>query len=163
MESESFMPPGTIRVSILIDAGPESVFAYVSDLTRHGEWSADPLKIAAIAPGPVAVGSRYRSAAGSHGVDFHTDLTVTVFEPPVRFAFRGEDATAKFLHTFTFEPSQGGTLVRRQIQFQANLLQWLTHLLVVYPVRIPSARRTLQLLKEQIELHPRLGENRDTQ
>ena len=83
------MPSASIRVSILIDAAPESVFAYVSDLTCHAE--------------------------------------------------------------------------RRQLQFQANLLQWLTHLLVVYPVRIPSARRTLQLLKHQIELHSRLREDRDRQ
>jgi len=53
------MPSASIRVSILIDAAPESVFAYVSDLTCHAE--------------------------------------------------------------------------RREIQFQANLLQWLTPLLVVNP------------------------------
>ena len=32
-------------VDIEIDAPPSVVFAYVADLTRHGEWSADPLEI----------------------------------------------------------------------------------------------------------------------
>ena len=145
------MPPASFRASILVDAPPETVFAYVADLTRHGEWSSDPVSIQAISAEPAAAGSRYRSSAQSHGVTFTTDLEVTRFEPPACFAFQGEDATGKFQHIFTFRPHGGETLVTREIHFSTTLAQWLAFFLVLYPVRLPSAKRTLQLLKQRLE------------
>jgi uncharacterized protein YndB with AHSA1/START domain len=47
--------------SVAINAPPEKVFDYVSNLTRHPEWSGGKLKIEALTPGPVAVGSQYKS------------------------------------------------------------------------------------------------------
>ena len=145
------MPPASFRVRILINAAPDQVYDYVMDLTRHGEWSADPVQIVALTSGPVTAGSRYRSTAQSHGVTFKTELEVTEYNPPSRFAFEGEDATGKFSHVFTFQPQAGGTLVTRRIRFDATLIQWLVFLVVLYPVRIPSAKRTLQQLKQKIE------------
>ncbi len=145
------MPPASFRVSVLINVRPDKVFDYVSDLTRHGEWSSDPVQITALTSGKVRVGSRYRSTAQSHGVTFNTDLEVTEWNPPSQFGFQGEDATAKFSHLFTFRPYNDGTLVTRWIRFDATLIQWLAFLVVLYPVRIPSAKRTLQLLKEKME------------
>ncbi len=145
------MPPASFRVSVLIDAQPGKVFDYVSDLTRHGEWSSDPVRIVPLAAGEIGVGSRYRSTAESHGVTFNTDLEVTEWNPPSQFGFRGGDATGKFSHVFTLRPHKDGTLVTRRIRFDATLVQWLLFLVVLYPVRIPSAKRTLQLLKEKME------------
>jgi len=145
------MPPASFRVNIVVDAPPETVFPYVSDLTRHGEWSSDPVDIRAMSAGPIAVGSRYRSTARSHGATFTTELVVTRYELPACFAFEGEDATGKFRHIFTFQLRDGVTLVTREIRFSANLGQWLVFFLVLYPVRLPSARRTLQLLKQKVE------------
>jgi hypothetical protein len=45
----------------MIHAQPEAVFAYVSDLTRHGEWAGGRLTVEAVSPGPVAAGSRHLS------------------------------------------------------------------------------------------------------
>ena len=145
------MPLASFRVHILIHAPASKVFDYVSDLTRHGEWSSDPVQIIPLTSGEVAVGSRYRSTAQSHGVTFHTELEVTECEPPSRFAFRGADSTGQFDHLFTFQPRDQGTLVTRRIRFDATLIQWLVFLLVLYPVRIPSAKRTLGRLKERME------------
>jgi uncharacterized protein YndB with AHSA1/START domain len=145
------MPPASFRVQIPINAAPAKVYAYVSDLTRHGEWSSDPVQIIALTSGPVTAGSRYRSTAQSHGVTFNTELEVTEYNPPSRFAFEGEDGTGKFSHVFTFQAQGGGTLVTRRIQFEATLIQWLVFLAVLYPVRIPSAKRTLQQLKQKME------------
>ena len=101
--------------------------------------------------GAPALGSRYRSEAQSHGVNFSTELVVTLFEPPRRFGFGGADATGEFSHEFSLTPSGDGTLVKRRITFQTTFSQWLAHLLVLYPVRMPSARRTLNRLKEKLE------------
>ena len=36
--------PGTKgKYSVVINAKPEDVFAYVSDLSKHGEWADNPL------------------------------------------------------------------------------------------------------------------------
>jgi hypothetical protein len=145
------MPPASFRVQILIKGTPETVFDYVSDLTRHGEWASDPVQITALTGGPVTVGSLYRSTAQSHGVTFSTDLRVTRCDPFSHFAFEGEDATGRFSHLFTFQGQRGGTLVTRRIRFDATWIQWLVFLVVLYPVRIPSAKRTLQRLKEKME------------
>lgn len=47
--------------NVVINATPEMVFNYVSDLTRHPEWSGGKLKIEALTPGPAGVGSTYKS------------------------------------------------------------------------------------------------------
>lgn len=145
------MPVASFSVSTTIQAAPETVFAYISDLTRHPEWASDPVKITPITDGPIRVGSRYYSEAQSHGITFKAELVVTEYDPPKRFGFSGNDATGKFSHEFTLSSQPGGTLLRRKINFDATLLQWLTFLIVLYPVRIPSAKRTLQLLKQRLE------------
>jgi uncharacterized protein YndB with AHSA1/START domain len=145
------MPVASFSVSVDIQASPETVFAYISDLTRHPEWASDPVKIAAITTGPVGIGSRYRSEAQSHGITFKAELTVTEYDPPRRFGFSGSDTTGNFLHEFALTPQQNGTHLQRKITFDATFLQWLTFLIVLYPIRIPSAKLTLQLLKQRLE------------
>lgn len=145
------MPVASFSVSTNILAAPETVFAYISDLTRHPEWASDPVKITAITNGPVGVGSRYRSEAQSHGITFKAELTVTEYDPPKRFGFSGSDATGNFSHEFVLTPQHNGTHLQRNITFDATFTQWLTFLIVLYPVRIPSAKRTLQLLRQRLE------------
>jgi uncharacterized protein YndB with AHSA1/START domain len=145
------MPRVAFTVGTPVSAPLEEIFAYVSDLTRHGEWASDPVQIVPLSEGPIRVGSRYRSTAQSHGVTFHSELEVTECTPPTRFAFVGEDATGRVDHLFTFQSIDHGTLVKRRMQFDVNVVQWLAYLVVVYPVRIPSAKRTLQLLKDRLE------------
>jgi uncharacterized protein YndB with AHSA1/START domain len=49
--------PGTkLSSSVFINARPEDVFSYVSDLSKHGEWAADPLTITPVDDGEIAVG-----------------------------------------------------------------------------------------------------------
>jgi uncharacterized protein YndB with AHSA1/START domain len=145
------MLPASLSVRVMISAPRERVFAFVADLARHGEWSADPLDIQPLSSSEIAVGSRYRSTAQSHGTVFHTELEVTGYEPPVYFEFQGKDATGQFRHLFIFQTHGVETQVTREIHFDATLAQWLLFLLVLYPVRIPSAKRTMQRLKGLME------------
>ena len=148
------MPHASFKVNVVVQALPEQVFEYVSDLTRHGEWSADHVTITALSNASIGVGSRYRSVVISHGGRFTADLSVSEYDPPSHFGFAGEDATGKFSHIFTFQPNQTGTLVTREIQLNVTVLQWLIFFVLLYPVRISAARRALQLLKERIEGKP---------
>jgi hypothetical protein len=142
---------GSFQVSTFIKATPGNVFEYVSDLTRHGEWSANPLRVEALSPGKVGVGSRYRSVAQSRRVTFDAALEVTEYSPSYQFAFKGEDSSGKFSHVFTFEPRDDGTFVTRDVRFELNFGQWLFFLALLYLVRIPLAKLALQRLKKKME------------
>lgn len=145
------MPQTNFTVSIDIQAAPESVFAYITDLSKHGEWSANPLKIEAISPGPVAVGSRYKSVAEVGGQRIEAEFEVTEYEPPFRFGFAGEDSTGKYEHHFSLQSYQGGTRLERMIRFKLTTLQWLMFYVLLFPVRIPAGKKALGLLKERLE------------
>ncbi len=145
------MPRASFCTRVLIQAPQENVFAYIADLARHGEWASDAVEIETIEATPRVIGNRYRSTAQSHGVTFHSNLLVTEYDPPARFAFVGEDSTGRVEHLFTIRPDGEHTRVERQMQFDVSFLQWLAYLVLVYPVRIPSARRTLARLKARLE------------
>ena len=147
----SRMQRASFRTQVIIKVPQEKVFSYVSDLSRHGEWSSDPIEIAVIESTPQKIGDCYHSIAQSHRVTFRSELVVTEYAPSSRFAFVGQDSTGRVEHLFTFRADGKDTRVERQMQFDVNFMQWLAYLAVVYPVRIPSARRTLQLLKAKLE------------
>ena len=148
------MPTATFSVAVEIDAPPQRVFAYLADLPKHGEWSANPLSIDSASPGPVGVGSRYRSSAEFNGLQFVADLRVTIYDPPSRFGFGGQDSTGRFEHQFKLTPQARGTRVERRVSFQLTPAQWLMFLILLYPVRLPAARRALTLLKDRLEQLP---------
>ena len=47
--------------SVIVHVPLQQAFDYVSDLTRHPEWSGGELRIEALTPGPIAVGKEYAS------------------------------------------------------------------------------------------------------
>jgi uncharacterized protein YndB with AHSA1/START domain len=144
------MPNAALSAKVFINAEPETVFVYVADLTKHGEWSANPLKVEAIANDPIAIGKQYRSSATVGSLTFAADLRVTEYDPPARFGFEGQDSTGKFLHRFTFTPLTNGTQVTRHIDFTLSFRQWLRFWILYFPVRRPAAIKALQLLKEKL-------------
>ncbi len=145
------MPSTSLPFATDIAAPPATVFRYVADLSRHEEWAANPLQIELISGGALINGNRYRSVAQVRGVRFEAELCVTEYEPPVRFAFTGEDTTGQFTHQFTFEPQADGTHVERKIIFTLTPRQWFMFYLLLLPVRLPAGRRAMQLLKAGVE------------
>src|ERR1700693_857579 len=104
--------------SVEIDRPAPEVFAYLSDLTRHGEWSPTGLRVESIAPGrPVAVGARYRSFGFNLGRQFENQLEITELEPPKRFGFTAQTQIGSrlFRHTFVLTPTAAGVRVDRII------------------------------------------------
>src|SRR5687767_15971089 len=81
---------------ILVRAPLQSVFEYVSDLTRHPEWSGGELKIEAVTPGPIAMGKEYRSR-GEVAIQKNRPNTVQVaeYEPPHKFGRSEERRVGK--------------------------------------------------------------------
>lgn len=139
---------------ILVKAPLQSTFDYVSDLTRHPEWSGGELKIEAMTPGPVAVGKEYRS----HGEvatqkDRPNTVRISSYEPPYVFGFVAQDPDAGDVsHVFAFKEQDGGVLVERTMTLSLNPIVALLFRLFVYPlIGKPSMEKALAKLKKRLE------------
>jgi len=142
----------TYRVPI--KAQPEAVFAYVSDLTRHPEWSGGRLKIEAVSPGPVAVGSQYRSRGDVAGQkDRPNELRVTQYQPSTRFTFIARDPDfGDVSHEFTFTPQDGGTLMERAVTVNMPSVRAFLFRTVIHPlIGKPMMDKALAALKTKLE------------
>src|ERR1044072_7290904 len=88
---------------VFAHASLQTAFDYVSDLTRHPEWSGGELKIEALTPGPIAVGKEYQSR-GEVAIqkDRPNTVQITQYEPPLKFAFAAKDPEfGRVTHEFT--------------------------------------------------------------
>ena len=103
--------------SVDVKAPQATVFDYVADVSRHGEWGSadDHMKATAERPGPPATGSRYKADGMLNGKPNASVVTITALESPKRLAFDAEDSNSVFHHEFTFSPAAGGTHVERHV------------------------------------------------
>lgn len=142
------------RHQVHIRAPLEEVFEYVSDLTRHPEWSDGKLKIRAVTSGPIAIGKEYFSE-GEFALQKNRPNTVRVseHEPPHRFGFVARDpAVGEVSHVFTLDQKAGGVLVTRTMSLTMSPLLAFLFGSFVYPfVGGPSMDRSLRRLKTRLE------------
>jgi uncharacterized protein YndB with AHSA1/START domain len=148
------MPAVTHSYRVWIKAPPEAVFAYVSDLTRHPEWSGAPLSIKALSPGPVAAGKQYESQGDvATQKDRPNQVRVTEIQPPSRFAFVASDPDfGEVPHTFTFTPQAGGTLVDRTVTVSLSPARAFLFRALIRPlVGKPLMDKAMARLKAKLE------------
>jgi uncharacterized protein YndB with AHSA1/START domain len=141
---------------VLVNAPLQRAFDYVSDLTRHPEWSGGELKIEALTPGPIAVGKEYRSR-GEVAVQKERPNTVRVsaYEPPHKFGFVANDPDfGDVSHVFTFTKQDGGILIERAMTVSLNPIIAFGFRFLIYPfVGRPSMNKALAKLKKKLENH----------
>lgn len=106
------------RMTFFIDvqSSPEEIFALVSDIERHGEWSPQVFEATRLDSGPISVGTRYRTAGqkgARKGSMRTTEVVVTEFEPPSRFAFEATEAAGTYRTAFVISPLGTGSRVGR--------------------------------------------------
>ena len=138
---------------ILVHVPLESAFEYVSDLSRHPEWS-DGLKIEAVEPGPIAVGKEYVS----HGEvavqkDRPNTVRVSLYEPPHKFGFVANDPDfGEASHVFTFSAQNEEVLITRTMALTLNPIVAFLFNTLVYPlIGGPSMRKSMAALKVNLE------------
>ncbi|MEU7530705.1 SRPBCC family protein [Saccharothrix sp. NPDC042600] len=114
-----------VRAGIVIEAAPEDIFHYVSDLSRSGEWSPECLGGTWRVGGPDRVGSvfegRNHRAADVVGWapvvrgTWTTEAEVVEVDPPRRFAWAMRDSAGRrqdSVWSFEVRPvPDGGELV----------------------------------------------------
>ena len=141
---------------VIVHAPLQFVFDYVSNLTRHPEWSGGRLKIEAITPGPVAVGKEYVSY-GEVAIqkDRPNRVQVTQYESPHRFAFVSNDPDfGKVSHVFTFIEQNGEVLIKRIMTLSLNPIVAFLFRFFIYPlIGSPSMNKSLAALKTKLEEH----------
>jgi uncharacterized protein YndB with AHSA1/START domain len=140
--------------SVQINAKPDKVFAYVSDLTRHPEWSGGQLKIQALSNGPVAVGSQYRSQGEVlNEKERPNELRVTEYSPSSRFSFVAKDpGFGDVTHEFAFKAQSGGTLMERTVTSNLPALMAFMFRTFIFPlVGKPQMDKALAKLKAIME------------
>src|SRR6266508_1378454 len=131
---------------VLVHAPLQSVFDYVSDLTKHPEWSGGELKIEAVTPGPIAIGKEYQSR-GEVAVQKNRPNTVQIsqYEPPHKFVFVARDPDfGKVIHVFTFTEQSGGVLIKRTMSVNLNPIVAFLFRFFIYPfIGRPSMNRSM--------------------
>jgi hypothetical protein len=97
--------------AIHVEAPADSVFAAISDLTRHAEGATHDVQIEPVDDRPLEVGKSYTS---SHQGKPPDQVTVTELVPGQRFAFRSLMANGlELTHPMTVSEESGGALVTR--------------------------------------------------
>lgn len=105
------------EVSIDIAAAPEKVFGYLADFSRHSEWSMSVSALEQITPGPVGVGTQFKSTE-TLPQEFVSFATITALEAPTRVAWESTDHQV-FRTNWEFEirPNAGGTHLVERVTF----------------------------------------------
>ena len=139
---------------VLVKAPLQTVFDYVSDLSRHPEWSGGELKIEAVSPGPIQVGKEYHSR-GEVAVQKNrpNNVQVTNYEPPRRFGFVARDPDfGDVLHAFTFMDQNNRVLITRTMTLALNPIVAFLFVFFIYPfIGRPSMKRSMASLKTKLE------------
>ena len=139
---------------VLVRAPLREVFDYVSDLTKHSEWSDGELKIEAVASSPIAVGKEYLSK-GQVAVQKNrpNQLQVTEYESPHKFGFVAKDPDfGNVFHVFTFTEQGSNVMITRTVTLSLNPLVAFGFRFFIYPlIGRPSMNKAMAALKAKLE------------
>src|SRR5258706_532802 len=89
---------------ILINAPLQTIFDYITNLTKHPEWNNGKLKIETIGSSPITIGKEYLSKDEiTIQKNRPNQLQITKYEPPRKFGFTAKNPDfGKVFHVFTF-------------------------------------------------------------
>ena len=142
----------TTSQSVSINRSPAEVFAYLSDVSKHAEWSPKPYRTEGTS-GPVKVGDMFASVGSIPGDKNHrNEVTVTECSAPTRLVLDAMEKGEHFINTFELQPQGEGTLVTRSMDapnppFPISLI----FPLLMATVIKPDVRKGLNNLKANLE------------
>lgn len=139
--------------TITINAPAENVFAYVADISRHGEWGnpGQKLSVQKTSEGPIGVGSTFASTGQQFGTQNDT-VKITEYVPNSRVAYQAEGNAGLIEHTFDLKPAGEGVEVTKTFEalkpkFPLNVLKP-----IVYNFIQPGALKSdLERIKANVE------------
>ena len=142
-----------ISETVEIARRPEDVFAYLDDLSRHGEWQEQIVSVNVETEGPTKVGTRANQVRKIGGREQRMTYEITEHDPPRRFAFRGLSGPVRPVGGGTVEPVGDGARSKLTLDFDFE-----GHGLAgkaLRPLALRTARKQIpkdqQRLKERLE------------
>jgi uncharacterized protein YndB with AHSA1/START domain len=145
--------PSAQTFTVTINATPETIWPYVGDLNRHGDWSPKPFAIEWASGEPNVVGSSFRST-GALPQDKHHAMegSVTQSDAPKRFAVKSHDKDGEFVNSFDLSAEGGQTKVTRTVEFPQMKGAFVVLFPVLLPILIkPAIQKGMNLLKTKVE------------
>jgi uncharacterized membrane protein len=138
---------------ISISAPADAVYAYVSDFSKHGEWSSHGLQVTKEGDGPVGVGTTYSTVAKQFGTQKEKS-TITEMTPGQAFGWDSTGALGRVHHQFTITTDGGRTTLTKSADFvQPSFLARITGWRLAKDV--PKALKAdLEKIKAKLESSP---------
>jgi len=143
----------TITASIEIARRPEDVFAYLDQLSRHGEWQEQIVSVRVDTDGATREGTKATEIRKIGGREQTMTYEITEHDPPRSFAFHGLNGPLRPVGNGTVEPVGDGSNSRLTLEFDFE-----THGLggkLLRPLALRQARKQIpkdqQRLKERLE------------
>jgi len=141
-------------VHIDIAAPPEKVYRYLADFTRHGEWSMSVSELQQITPGPIAVGTQFKSHE-TIPQEFDSFATIQALDDPTRIAWESTDhAVFRTNWEMLLTPIAVGTHLEQKVTFHpisATGHEFLPlRAAVVEPENLQSLHRLKEILERQV-------------
>src|SRR5581483_11147310 len=138
--------------SIEIAKPPEEVFAYIDDLSRHGEWQGQIVSVEVLTEGPTRVGTRAADVRRVPGGKQKITYEITEHDPPRKASFKGVNGPVRPVGSVTVEPAgEGRSRLTVELELEGHGLLGL----VLAPLARSQARKEVpadqQRLKERLE------------
>jgi uncharacterized protein YndB with AHSA1/START domain len=139
-----------VEESIVIDAPPEDVFAFVTDFRHSPEWQDTALEIRKVTDGPVRVGTRFEGIRKVMGRKMEVAVEFVSYEPSshARWTLSGGPMSGQV--SYHLEPTPGGTRVTNTIELRRSGFPRLASPLIAAAIR-RDVRSAQPRLKELLE------------
>ena len=137
--------------SVDINAPIEQVYAYVTDLKRHPEWSNNEMQMT-VHGEPVAVGTTFETSVKAFGTETAKGKVLEM-QTPTRFVYESDTSSSgHWRWTMILEPTSNGTRLRHR----SEALSRPTWMKIVQPIAFPiigkrMATGGLENLKNRVE------------
>ena len=137
--------------TVEVARSPQEVFAYLDDLSRHGEWQTQIESVELLTEGPTRVGTRAVDTRRVPGGRQKITYEITEHDPPRRAAFRGLDGPIRPVGSVTVEGLDEGR--RSRVTLELHLEGHGLGKLIAPLVRLDARR---QVPKDQARFKERL-------
>jgi len=120
--------------SILINASPEAIYDYVSDLMHHPDWAAQKMEMKHTGGPDSGVGAEFESTVHFMG-NVVAQIKVIEASRPERFVYQCVDSSGRFNWTFSIKPEGNATLVTQSFdRLEAPLFVKIIQPTLLYPL-----------------------------
>lgn len=138
-------------VHIDIAVPPEKAYHYLADFERHGEWSMSVSELQQITPGPIVVGTEFKSHE-TIPQEFDSFARITALDEPTRIAWESTDHQVfRTNWEMLLTPTAGGTHLEQKVTFHpisATGHEFLPiRAAVVEPENLSSLKRLQEILE----------------